>query len=80
MQTRTSKAGPPDLGHSVHVDLDLRRHLDAGDEATVRGLGRVRFRWVDRNGNLTFIDARGAHRTVRPDRVVTIHRRQRLRP
>jgi len=78
--TRTSRHRP-DLNHIPHADLGPRRKLAEGDEAKVllperSTMIRMRFRWVDADGNLTFTDKRGAHRTVTADKVGTIHRKR----
>lgn len=68
-----------------HFTIGPRRHLRAGDEATIALPGRkrnvrARFRYADEHGNLTFTDSRtGAARTVPADAVVRLHRASRLR-
>jgi hypothetical protein len=79
--SRTSRNKAPDLGHVPYVDLGPRRKLNEGDEAKVMlpertTYRRMRFMWVDPNGHLTFVDHRGAHRTVTADRVGSISRKR----
>lgn len=59
--------------------------LRPGVEVTVRGIGRCRV-WrpvVDHNGRLSHVDVldprNGGCRSVRPDRVVRVHRLSKLR-
>jgi hypothetical protein len=58
------------------------RPLESGTELTVEGLGRVVFLSYAKSASgaetIDVITSRGFARTVRPDRIKTVHRTRRL--
>lgn len=72
----TTPTPPADTGTVVHVDG--HHPLRPGDEVTIRGLGRARYLGhVNPDGSID-VHRRGC-RSVMPDRVTTVHRKDKLR-
>lgn len=67
------------------VRLEGRFPLRPGDEVTVTGLGRCRFRGEVRHTDqgevawLNVYDKRSACRSITPERITVVHRKEKLR-